>query len=175
MALTVSPVKDADGRIVGASTVARDVTYQKRAQERMAADLRAMMMLQEVGSPRAREGKNLDRCLYEILDAAIAIAGADKGNIQLLDPEAGMLIIATQRGFGPAFLKYFEYVGDDSTACAASMRSGKRVIIEDVTTSEVFVGQPSMNVLVDVGVRAVISTPLMSSRGNSVGHDFNSF
>src|SRR5262249_29657585 len=91
VALTVSPVKDADGRIVGASTVARDVTYQKRAQERMAAHLRAMMMLQEVGSLRAREGKNLDRCLYEILDAAIAIAGADKGNIQLLDPEAGML------------------------------------------------------------------------------------
>src|SRR5262249_39830004 len=37
------------------------------------------------------------------------------------------------------------------------------------TTSEVFVGQPSMIVLVDVGVRAVISTPLMSSRGNLLG------
>jgi PAS domain S-box-containing protein len=33
ISLTVSPVKDADGRIVGASKVARDVTDQKRAQE----------------------------------------------------------------------------------------------------------------------------------------------
>jgi PAS domain S-box-containing protein len=130
VALTVSPVKDADGRIVGASKVARDITYQKRAQERMAADLRAMTLLREVGSLCAREGKNLDKCLQEILDAAIAIAGADKGNIQLLEPEAGVLMIAAQRGFGPAFLKYFEYVGDDPTACAAAMRSGERVIIE---------------------------------------------
>jgi PAS domain S-box-containing protein len=33
ISLTVSPVKDADGRIVGASKVARDITDQKRAQE----------------------------------------------------------------------------------------------------------------------------------------------
>jgi PAS domain S-box-containing protein len=33
ISLTVSPVKDADGRIVGASKVGRDITSQKRAQE----------------------------------------------------------------------------------------------------------------------------------------------
>ena len=31
--LTMSPVKDADGQMVGASKVARDITNQKRAQE----------------------------------------------------------------------------------------------------------------------------------------------
>jgi two-component sensor histidine kinase len=49
------------------------------------------------------------------------------------------------------------------------MRSGERVIIEDVTTSEIFVGQASIDVLIDAEVRAVISTPLMSSRGNLLG------
>jgi PAS domain S-box-containing protein len=34
VALTVSPVKDASGKIVGASKIARDVTEQKQAQER---------------------------------------------------------------------------------------------------------------------------------------------
>jgi two-component sensor histidine kinase len=33
ISLTVSPVKDADGRIVGASKTVRDITNQKRAQE----------------------------------------------------------------------------------------------------------------------------------------------
>jgi len=33
ISLTVSPVKDADGRIVGASKIARDITNQKRAKE----------------------------------------------------------------------------------------------------------------------------------------------
>jgi PAS domain S-box-containing protein len=40
ISLTVLPIKDAEGRIVGASEIARDITYQKRAQERIAADLR---------------------------------------------------------------------------------------------------------------------------------------
>jgi PAS domain S-box-containing protein len=34
ISLTVSPLKDADGRIVGASKIARDITERKRAQER---------------------------------------------------------------------------------------------------------------------------------------------
>src|SRR5919202_6217654 len=33
VSLTVSPVKDADGRVVGASAIARDVTGRKRAEE----------------------------------------------------------------------------------------------------------------------------------------------
>jgi PAS domain S-box-containing protein len=168
ISLTVSPVKDNDGRVVGVSKIARDITHRKRAQERMAADLRAMAMLREVGSLCAREGKNLDKCLHEILDVAIAIVGGDKGNIQLLDPEMGLLI-AAQRGFDPEFLRYFKYVRDDPSACSAAMRSGERVIVEDVTTSEIFIGQPSMNVLIDEGVRAVISTPLMSNAGNVLG------
>jgi PAS domain S-box-containing protein len=36
VSLTVSPVKDAEGKIVGASKIARDVTEQKRAQEHIA-------------------------------------------------------------------------------------------------------------------------------------------
>src|ERR1700744_4672561 len=34
ISLTISPVRDASGRVVGASKVARDVTEQKRAEER---------------------------------------------------------------------------------------------------------------------------------------------
>ena len=55
--------------------------------ERMTVDLCAVTMLREVDSLCAREGKYLDKCLHGILDVGIAIAGADKGNIQLLEPE----------------------------------------------------------------------------------------
>ena len=36
ISLTVSPVKNAEGRIVGASKIARDITEQKRSQEQIA-------------------------------------------------------------------------------------------------------------------------------------------
>jgi two-component sensor histidine kinase len=142
---------------------------QRYRDERVAADLCAMTMLRDVGRLCARDGKNLDKCLHGILDVGIAIAGADKGNIQLLEPGAVVLTIAAQRGFGHAFLKYFECVRDGPSACAVAMRSGERVVVEDVTTSEIFVGKPSMNVVVRAGVRAVTSTLLMSSAGNLLG------
>jgi PAS domain S-box-containing protein len=37
VSITVSPVKDAEGKIVGASKIARDITEQKRSQEQIAA------------------------------------------------------------------------------------------------------------------------------------------
>jgi PAS domain S-box-containing protein len=36
VSLTVSPVKDAEGKIVGASKIARDITEEKRSQEQIA-------------------------------------------------------------------------------------------------------------------------------------------
>ena len=53
VSLTVSPVKDADGKIVGASKVARDITEQKRAQDQIAtlareAEHRSMNLLANV-------------------------------------------------------------------------------------------------------------------------------
>ena len=37
VSLTVSPVKNAEGNIVGASKIARDITAQKKSQEQIAA------------------------------------------------------------------------------------------------------------------------------------------
>jgi PAS domain S-box-containing protein len=53
VSLTVSPVKDADGKIVGASKIARDITEQKRAQDQIAtlareAEHRSMNLLANV-------------------------------------------------------------------------------------------------------------------------------
>ena len=33
VSLTISPIKDADGRVVGASTIARDVSERRRSEE----------------------------------------------------------------------------------------------------------------------------------------------
>jgi PAS domain S-box-containing protein len=53
VSLTVSPVKDADDKIVGASKIARDITEQKRAQDQIAtlareAEHRSMNLLANV-------------------------------------------------------------------------------------------------------------------------------
>jgi PAS domain S-box-containing protein len=138
--------------------------------EHSAADLKAMRRLNEIGTLCAKEGSDVCRCLTEILRVAIEITGADKGNIQLLDAESGSLSVATHSGFEQPFLEFFEKVNDDnSSACALAMRSLQRVVVEDITDSDVFHGEPSLEILLDAGVRAVQSVPLLSSTGNILG------
>jgi two-component sensor histidine kinase len=139
------------------------------SESRIAADLADMTRLNQLSNRLVREGGAVDRCLNEVLDTAIAISGADKGNVQLIDQSSDALTIAVQRGFQEPFLTFFESVRDEAAACTAAMRSGERVIVEDVTVSDIFLGQPSQTVLLDAGVRAVISTPLSSSTGNLLG------
>jgi PAS domain S-box-containing protein len=146
-----------------------DITERKQAEALIAADLRDMTLLIQLSNRLVREGSDFDRNLNEVVDTAVAITGADKGNLQLLDPTRRVLTIAAQRGFGEPFLKFFASVRDDASACAAAMKSGKRVIVEDVRESEIFAGQPSKEVLLDAGLRAVTSTPLMASTGNLLG------
>jgi GAF domain-containing protein len=108
--------------------------------------------------------------LHEILDIAISITGADKGNIQLFTPETRALTIAAQRGFDSTFLNYFKAVHKETPgAAAAAMRSVEPVIVEDVTTDQIFVGDPSMNVVIDAGARAILCVPIVRLTGNLLG------
>src|SRR5262249_22249435 len=47
--------------------------------------------------------------------------------------------------------------------------SGKAVVVEDVAASEIFLGHPSLDVLLAAGARAVYSNPLVSSAGKPMG------
>jgi PAS domain S-box-containing protein len=155
--------------VVGSAVGIALVHCLRNAQGSIAADLLDMDRLNQLSNRFLREGGEIDKCLAEVIVTAIAISGADKGNVQLLDSDSGALTIAAQQGFKDPFLKFFEYTRDDASACAVAMRSLERVIVEDVRSSKIFAGQPSQNVMIDAGVRAVVSTPLMSSAGNILG------
>ena len=136
----------------------------------IAADLTAIRRLYDVANFCVRSGANFEECLTQILDAAIAVTGADKGNIQLLDPVSGVLRIAAQRGFAQPFLDFFSAVRPgESAACGVALQSAERVVVEDVAGSPIFAGQPALAVLSDAGVRAVQTTPLRSGNGLLLG------
>src|SRR5215469_4199861 len=141
----------------------------ERAQAAGDADLQGMTVLRDVGTLCLLERDNADECLNAILKAGIAISGAPKGNIQLFDPGSGALRIVAQHGFGAPFLSFFATASGKHTACGSAMRATERVIVEDVTHSEIFAGQPELGVLLEAGVRAVQSTPLISSEGSVLG------
>ena len=79
VSLSVSPVKDADGKIIGASKIARDITEQKRSQEQIAT--------------LAREAEHRSKNLLATVQATVRLSqsntsdglkGAIEGRIQAL-------------------------------------------------------------------------------------------
>src|SRR5262245_44713497 len=98
--ISLSPLETKDQRIVVSAI--RDITERKESeaqrerlfQESMArkradADLHAMRRLNELADSYVREGHEVNQCLGDAVETAIAITGADKGNVQLLDSASG--------------------------------------------------------------------------------------
>ena len=133
------------------------------------ADLKAMRRLNEIGNRCARDDADFESCLNDILDVAIEITRADRGNLQLIDPVSGYLTMVAHRGFDESFIDFFTTDNDGASACALAIKSQERVIVEDVKNSEVFSGQPSLNMMLESGVQAVQCTPLLSSASKVMG------
>src|ERR1041385_6104730 len=89
-------------------------------------------------------------------------------SMPLLNVNSGILTIETQRGFKQDFLEFFREVSaDDNSACGRALRSGERIIVEDVELDAFFA--PMLHVIRAAGYRAVVSTPLMGRCGKPLG------
>lgn len=174
ISLTISPVKDQDGRIVGASKIARDITERKlaqtdllRSEKRLKAELEATTRLHDLSS-RLVSAVSLTTALDDVLENAIHTCEADFGNIQLFNPQNNSLEILVQQGFQPDFLDHFQTVRvDEGWACSQAMKSGERIVIEDIELDAGF--EPHRQIAAAAGFRAVVSTPLKAHHGGAVG------
>ena len=134
------------------------------------AELEDMRRLNELSNVLMREENDFETCCDEIIRTAVAISSADKGNMQVFDEGTRSLRFVAHYGFQEKFLKYFVNVDDHIAAsCGTAMATNDQVIVDDVLTNKIFVDQPAQKVLLEAEVRATISTPLRSSKGNLLG------
>jgi PAS domain S-box-containing protein len=139
----------------------------REKHDQLAAETVALTRLAEAGS-RLWRMRDLREGLEEMLVAAIELLGADMGNVQTVDPDRGVLVIAAQRGFGQGFLEFFREVSaEDDSACGRALRLGKRTIIEDVEADAGYA--PLRPIARAAGYRAVQSTPLIGRDGTPLG------
>ena len=174
VSLTISPIRDSTGRVIGASKIARDISDRKRAdralrqsERRLAAEADALANLNE-WSGRLWRSRTFTDGLQELLGGVIELMGADKGNVQLLDPQRAVLTIVAQRGFRQDFLDFFREVSvNDESACGRALRSGEPVIIEDVERDPQYA--PLRAIARAADYRAVVSAPLIGADGILLG------
>src|SRR5215470_4229335 len=138
-----------------------------RIELQHSADIHAIRLLYDMGNLCVRPGVARAERLRSILQTAIFLTRAHRGNIQLLDEASGSLVIAVHEGFEKPFLDFFARVPTGTAAaCGAALESGKRFVVQDIKKDPMFAGQPALDVLLAAGVRAVQSTPLLSSASN---------
>src|SRR5262245_36701008 len=99
VSLTISPIRDDDGNIVGAAVIARDVSARRRALERAGR-------LRDVTEQLSREIRP-ERAIQVLLDNAVPALGAEAGAVGLLDKEGTHLELAGSSGYSESAISRF--------------------------------------------------------------------
>ncbi len=126
----------------------------------------AMRRMQEAAG-ELRDCLRLDELLPKVLDGALALMGADFGNVRLSDPASGALRIVTQSGSGSEFTDDPAVVDDDHSAHGEAPREYAQLVVADVAAEPGFT--PYREIAAAAGCRAVQSTSLADSDGRLVG------
>jgi PAS domain S-box-containing protein len=139
----------------------------RTTEARLTAEADALTRLNDASS-RLWQIQDLQEGLDEILAATIELLGADKGAIQLLDENKGVLALVVQHGFAEEILTRFrEVLVEEAPASGRALRSGQQVVIEDIETDPRYAYLRS--VARNAGYRAVQSIPLRGRDGTLLG------
>ena len=176
VSISVSPMVDGQGRIIGASKIARDITDRKRAEEAVArsqslleAELADTRLLQSVSAALVQEN-NIEALFETIIDAAKAVMRSDFASMQMLHRDRGELRLLAFRGFSPQAARHWEWVRARSgSTCGMALATGKRVVATDVEQCEYMAGTDDLATYLQTGIRAVQTTPLISRSGELLG------
>jgi PAS domain S-box-containing protein len=95
VSLTISPIKDADGIVIGISKIARDITVRRRRDEELREETRMLNLLNSTGTAIAAE-LDIQTLLQTVTDSATQLSGA----------EFGAFFYNTTDDQGDAFLLY---------------------------------------------------------------------
>lgn len=78
VSLTISPVKDKDSNIIGASKIARDITRNKEAERAIKRHTSDLEILNTIGKTIS-EGLEVEMILQKVIDATTQLTGAEFG------------------------------------------------------------------------------------------------
>ncbi len=103
VSVTISPLKDADGRVVGASKVARDITFRKDEQKALADRMKRQRALYHLADQLHR-AKSKEDIYAAGLDAILGALHCHRASILLFD-ESGVIRFVSWRGLSTEYRK----------------------------------------------------------------------
>ena len=176
VSLTISPLRDATGRIIGCSKIARDITKAKHAgvtlrqsEQRLAREVKGAKTLQSISTRLISESTS--ESLYDqVLGAAIELMASDAACLQMLAADNTSLRLLAWTNFPPDCVPFWERVAAGAgSACSKALSDDERVVVADIEACDFMAGTQELLEYRRAGVRAVQSTPLRSRTGRLLG------
>lgn len=162
----LQPYRTLEDQIAGVVLTCVDVTEQRVATDLLKRDFEAMTRLAAV-SELLIQDDGVEKLLDTILDAAIAIAQADAGTLQLFDEQARKLRLLAQRGFPRHVTDHFAEVDATSDSpCGRALAERRRMIL-DFDTADA--GESDRWHREEAGIFTGQSTPLVARDGRVLG------
>ena len=153
VSLTISPIKDARGQIIGASTIARDITARRRAEQALKASVQALEVLYRLVDQIARAVGRADVC-EAALDAVVAMSGTPRASVLVFD-EHGVMRFVAWRGLS----ERYRAAVDGHSPWSPDTADPVPLLIEDVR-SDAGLG-PLVDVILAEGIGALGFIPLV--------------
>lgn len=163
ISLTISPVRDAHGRIVGASKVARDITDRKQSEAALEEALRLQSALFRLADQLHRS-QSMDEILQAALDALLSATRCDRASVRVHDEDDHEGIqFAAWRGLSEEYRRAIEgrvlWPSNDPEPQPACISDVERA--RDVDSS-------LRSLILAEGIRAFCFVPLVSA-GKVIG------
>ncbi|HVZ52238.1 MAG TPA: PAS domain S-box protein [Pseudolabrys sp.] len=158
--LTVSPLTDADGRIVGASTVCRNISERKRVEASLAQRVQALTTLHEF-TEDLQIADSLGATYQAALDAISSALGCHRASILLFDA-AGVMRFVAWRGLSDDYRKAI----DGHSPWTPDTLSLRPLCIADIARSSEATAFKATNAA--EGIAAMAFVPLIA-KGRLIG------
>ena len=171
VSLTVSPIKDGTGRIVGASKIARDITRQKRAEELIREQAHVLALLDTTGKAIASQ-LDLQNVLQTVTDTATQLIGAKFGAFfyNVINEQGEAFLLYTLSG---ASREAFEKFGlPRNTPVFHPTFTGQGVVRSPDITKDPRYGQMAPHHGMPEGhlpVKSYLAVPVVSRSGEVMG------
>lgn len=172
ISLTVSPIKGRDGRIIGASKIARDITDQVRAKEELQTHTRIQELLLSAGILLS-EILDLQDILQKVTDITTQLTGAQFGAFfyNMVNSEGESYLLYTLSGVSKDAFKGFPM--PRNTAVFGMTFSGKGILRSDdirqdprYGKNDPYYGMPKGHLPVVSYLAVPVNSP---SQGNTIG------
>jgi PAS domain S-box-containing protein len=155
ISLTVSPIRDATGKVIGASKIARDISDRKRAEQALARRAAEQSALRQFTDSLYR-AKSLTDIYEPALEAIVRAIGCERASILLFDDSGAMRFVAW-RGLSESYRQ----IAESHSPWARDVIDPDPICIGDVEAADI---EPALKAVVKAEhIGALAFFPLLAN------------